>query len=253
MKIWAGTIFAGVRSTLLFQKWHPAWTGRYPPPERTPAEAALQNPDIRHDIVKSAGPSPRWHGYCYGTPPAYREPIIMLCYLNIAHLADKVKSNIYLDILLVLWYGSIMENQAETKFWTRVKKGPGPESCWLWTACTVAGYGRIRVNDVAVYAHRFSWDIHNGPIPAGLWVCHKCDVRSCVNPAHLFLSTATGNAADRHAKGRDGKVNDTHCARGHEFTPENTGKQPGGRYCRACASAARSRLYKIHRAEGKDR
>ena len=191
--------------------------------------------------------------FAMGHRPYIWDSIIMLCYLNIAHLADKVKGNIYLDILLVLWYGSIMEKQAETKFWTRVKKGPGPESCWLWTACTVAGYGRIRVNDAAVYAHRFSWEIHNGPIPAGLWVCHKCDVRSCVNPAHLFLSTATGNAADRHAKGRDGKVNDTHCARGHEFTPENTGRQPGGRYCRACASAARSRLYKIHRAEGKER
>lgn len=76
--------------------------------------------------------------------------------------------------------------------------------CWLWTGgVTWNGYGRIRVNGQYRQAHRFSWESHVGAIPNGLYVCHRCDVPACVNPAHLFVGTAKDNAHDCIEKGRN--------------------------------------------------
>jgi hypothetical protein len=71
--------------------------------------------------------------------------------------------------------------------------------CWLWTgALTEYGYGRIG----AGYVHRLSYQSSKGTIPSGMCVCHTCDVRSCVNPEHLWLGTISDNTADRDKKGR---------------------------------------------------
>ena len=87
----------------------------------------------------------------------------------------------------------------EEKFWSRVNK---TDSCWLWTGCIgYSGYGLLTTR-VPIRAHRFSWELHNNKIPDNLHVCHKCDVRHCVNPEHLFLGTHKDNMNDMISKGR---------------------------------------------------
>jgi len=75
--------------------------------------------------------------------------------------------------------------------------------CWLWAGSLRGnGYGRIKVNGRAVVASRYSWELHYGPIPDGLLICHTCDKPSCVNPEHLFVGTQKDNMADCIRKGR---------------------------------------------------
>lgn len=81
---------------------------------------------------------------------------------------------------------------------------PEPNSgCWLWAAGDNGyGYGVFHIKRKNWAAHRISWQIHNGSIPDGLCVLHKCDVPACVNPDHLFLGTQADNMNDMTKKGR---------------------------------------------------
>ena len=91
----------------------------------------------------------------------------------------------------------------ETRFWMRVEK---TEDCWEWKGPCYKGYGRLWHNGVTIRAHRASWIIHFGDIPAGQFICHRCDNPRCVNPAHLFLGTHQDNMDDKVRKCRSARL-----------------------------------------------
>jgi len=84
------------------------------------------------------------------------------------------------------------------------KIGYGMSDCWFWFGGRdQTGYGRMRIKNYTNenFAHRISWELHNGKIPNGMKVLHKCDVPNCVNPDHLFLGTQQDNMKDMVEKG----------------------------------------------------
>lgn len=86
---------------------------------------------------------------------------------------------------------------AAWRFFSKVAYGAG--DCWYWVGARhKLGYGLAATGK----AHRVSWELHCGSIPEGMNVLHRCDVRCCVNPDHLFLGTQADNVHDMCDKGR---------------------------------------------------
>ncbi len=77
--------------------------------------------------------------------------------------------------------------------------------CWNWTGGVrnkQFAYGRLNYRGQSWPAHRLSFQVFRGDVPADMMVCHRCDNPLCINPGHLFLGSALDNASDMHAKGR---------------------------------------------------
>lgn len=93
------------------------------------------------------------------------------------------------------------------RFWSKVSKSDDADGCWVWTGGHTGkkngpkGYGCFGLYYKVIRAHRFSWELHYGPISDDLWVLHKCDNRPCVRPDHLFLGTNQDNCLDAVKKG----------------------------------------------------
>lgn len=78
-----------------------------------------------------------------------------------------------------------------------------PSGCWLWQGIiNWGGYGVFQLQGKQRSAHRISWTLYRGTIPKDSFVLHRCDVRNCVNPDHLFLGSQSDNMRDMVSKGR---------------------------------------------------
>ena len=122
------------------------------------------------------------------------------------------------------------------RFLRAVKKS---DSCWEWAhRLRKNGYGQFRIGDRMIIAHRVSYELFVGPIPAGLEIDHLCRNRGCVNPSHLEPVTKRVNIL-RGAGAAAVNAAKTHCIHGHEFRDDNTYvRTDGARICRTCNAAA---------------
>ena len=91
---------------------------------------------------------------------------------------------------------------ARARFEQKIERIP-ESGCWIWMAAGhPTGYGRFGLKNTVYFAHRASWQLFIGAVPKSMYVCHRCDVRLCVNPAHLFIGSAKDNMQDAMQKGR---------------------------------------------------
>lgn len=121
--------------------------------------------------------------------------------------------------------------------------------CWIWMGSTVKGYGQLTFRGEHMMAHRASFIAHNPSLPKPFLVCHECDVRECVNPAHLYSGDYVTNRADMLTRGRWSHpyAARTNCFAGHEY--ESVGfsiAKDGSRVCKECRRINKRNQRKNH-------
>lgn len=109
-----------------------------------------------------------------------------------------------------IWYERIMFNMRRGKVTVRRDHITGCLRCLLGGNLNLDFYPHVEIaytrgKKASVMVHRLSWIRHFGPIPIGLWVLHRCDIKRCIEPKHLFLGTPLDNTLDMFAKERQNK------------------------------------------------
>jgi hypothetical protein len=130
-----------------------------------------------------------------------REPrACLLCGAAFAALPCKIKLGQAKFCSQACSWAAQHRNRPEA-IWERGERTPS--GCLEWTGSRhTAGYGYISLGSKPVLVHRVAWELTNGAIPDGLFICHHCDNPPCYEPAHLFLGDSLANGQDMAQKGR---------------------------------------------------
>jgi hypothetical protein len=100
----------------------------------------------------------------------------------------------------------LKDRMAQIEARIALNQSRAPTGCLLWTGYTQPnGYGYINVGSIHIAAHRAALMLSGVNVPRGLDVCHRCDVRACIELAHLYVGTRKQNMADCTARGRHNK------------------------------------------------
>jgi len=126
-----------------------------------------------------------------------------------------------------------MRKTALERFASRVTRTES--GCWVWGGALSSGYGKLRVNGKAMYAHRFAYEEFRHPIPDGLELDHLCRNTQCVNPFHTQPVTHTINVGRGNWPSAINSRK-THCKRGHLLQGDNLIIMKRGRQCRTCVN-----------------
>ena len=102
-----------------------------------------------------------------------------------------------------LFTNDIFDKATKDRFFKYVQSMQAGE-CWLWIgSLTAAGYGQFYYKQYNTLAHRISYIMYFGHIPKGMLICHKCDVKRCINPYHLYAGTYSDNLQDKYDRNPD--------------------------------------------------